>query len=360
MKFSHFNAFKPICPLCLRDRSEQFSLEINSTFNETEDGITEGILGCTNPACRCEYPIIDGIPIIVPDIRTYISTNILPIVERKDLGGEMLSLLGDCCGPGSAFDICRQHLSSYAFDHYGDLDPIKEESGGPSPGSVLKLLKKGLTLVPGTVAGPVVDLGCSVGRTTFELAETTEDPILGVDLNFDMLRLAASVMNHGEAVYPRRKVGLVYDLRRFTAQFQGSSRVDFWDVDATVLPFPENTFGFASSLNLLDCVTSPYDHLKCLANVLRPEAYAILTTPYDWSVSATPLGAWLGGHSQRGENKGESEVVLKSLLAEGSHPAAIQQLELIDESMVEEWTVRLHDRGTMHYRAHIAAVRKRK
>ena len=86
----------------------------------------------------------------------------------------------------------------------------------------------------------------------------------------------------------------------------------------------------------------------------------ILTTPYDWSVTATPLPAWLGGHSQRGENKGGSEYVLRSLLAQGKHPAAIQELELIAESMEEEWSVRLHDRGVMQYRTHVAAVRKRK
>ena len=252
MKFSHFNAFKPICPLCLRDRSNKSFLEINLKFRETKEGIAEGILGCPNPVCRCEYPIIDGIPIIVPDIRTYISTNILPIIERKDLSGEMLSLLGDCCGPGSVFDRSRQHLSIYAYDHYGDLDPHEDKIGGTPPGSVLRLLKRGLSLVPGVAAaGPVIDMGCAVGRTTFELAETFEGLILGVDLSFDMLRLAASVMNNGEVTYPRREVGLVYDLRRFKVRFKESARIDFWAVDATVLPFPDNTFGFAASLNHL-------------------------------------------------------------------------------------------------------------
>jgi SAM-dependent methyltransferase/uncharacterized protein YbaR (Trm112 family) len=357
VKLSHFNTLKPVCPLCSRDRSESFPLEIGSAFKEMKDGISEGVLVCTNAGCRCEYPVIDGIPLIVPDIRAYVSGNILPILSRDDLSGETLSLLGDCCGPGSAFDLCRYHLSSYAFDHYGDLDPMEDGKCPSPPGSVLGLLNRGLGLAPGPVPGPVADLGCAVGRTTFELAEVSGDLVLGVDLNFDMLRLGAAVLNRGEVVYPRRSIGLVYDLRRFAARFGGASRVDFWAADATALPFSDNTFEFAASLNLLDCVTSPYDHLKTLARVLRPGARAILSTPYDWSSAATPVQSWLGGHSQRSETRGASEAVLRSLLAGGDHPKAVRELELLAEAEAEEWLVRLHDRGAMRYRAHLAAVR---
>jgi len=32
-----------------------------------------------------EYPIIDGLPIIVADLRNYVSQNIIPILSRNDL-----------------------------------------------------------------------------------------------------------------------------------------------------------------------------------------------------------------------------------------------------------------------------------
>lgn len=81
------------------------------------------MLICGNSQCQSEYPIIDGIPIIVADLRSYMTNNVLPVLGRNDLSACMESLVGDCLGPGSAFDAQRQHLSTYSFDHYGDLDP---------------------------------------------------------------------------------------------------------------------------------------------------------------------------------------------------------------------------------------------
>jgi SAM-dependent methyltransferase/uncharacterized protein YbaR (Trm112 family) len=363
VKFSHFSAFKPVCPLCLRDRSEHHPLVINQVMVEARDGITEGILGCPNPACRCEYPILDGIPIIIADIRGFVSSNILSILDRGELSPAMASLVGDCCGPGSAVDAVRQYLSTYASDHYGDLDPDTADArgaDGAAPGSVLRLMDKALSLAPKPMSAPIIDLGCSVGRTTFELARKTDGLVLGVDVNFTMLRLAGRVMDRNEVHYPRRKVGMVYDMHRFPVRFDGSSRVDFWAMDATSIPVGDSAFGSCASLNLIDCVPSPYEHLKSVARIVRPGGMVIMSTPYDWSAAATPPGNWLGGHSQRGDNKGSSEPVLRSLLSGGSHPVAIQELELVAESTNEPWTVRLHDRSVMRYAAHLVVLQVEK
>ena len=124
-------------------------------LREHQGTVFEGVLVCSNPQCQCEYPIIDGVPIIVAQVRTYVSQGILPIITRTDLSDTMESLLGDCCGPGSSFDVQRQHLSTYAFDHYGDLDPQETEDAPVPPGSVPRLVKEGLAAVAGNhVAGP--------------------------------------------------------------------------------------------------------------------------------------------------------------------------------------------------------------
>jgi len=306
-----------------------------------------------------EYPIIDGVPIIVPDLRNYVSQNIIPILSRGDLSETTESLLGDCCGPGSALDSYRQHLSTYTFDHYGDLDPAEPKDSPVLPGSVLELLKRGFSHIDERVEGPVIDLGCAVGRTSFELAKTVDDLILGVDLNFAMLRTAAAILHQGRVTYPRRRVGIAFDKREFPATFEGASKVDFWACDGTSLPFADESFSLAASLNVIDCVQSPYDHLKELGRILRPNGGALVSAPYDWNVNATPVEAWLGGHSQRSESQGASEVMLRSLLAGGEHPYAIQELELVSESEGVPWTLRLHDRSFMNYQVHLLVVRKK-
>ena len=331
-------------------------LDIASVICEDQGDIVEGVLICPNPECLSEYPIIDGIPVLVADLRSYISRQISPILARTDLSSTIESLLGDCCGPSSAFDTQRQHLSSYTFDHYGDMDP---QTSGPavSPGSVLRVLEKGLTATGNVSLGPVIDIGCSVGRTSFALAETVDDVILGVDLNFDMLRTAGRILRHGLVRYPLRRVGMVYDRREFAASFPGAHNVDFWACDATALPFAAESFSLAVSLNLLDCVSSPYDHLLTLTRILKPGAKAIICTPFDWSVAATPMESWLGGHSQRTETRGASEVMLRTLLAKGRHPQALRTLELESEIFSLPWSVRLHDRSVMQYQVYLGVVR---
>jgi SAM-dependent methyltransferase len=208
-------------------------------------------------------------------------------------------------------------------------------------------------------AGPLCDLGCSVGGTTFALAQRTDQLVLGVDLNLAMLRVAASALYRGVVSYPRKRTGVVYDRRRLEVHFPEAERVDFWACDVAALPFAQKTFALAAALNLLDCVRAPRDLLAEIGRTLLPGGKTVLTSPYDWSPVATPMEAWLGGHSQRGAGRGANEPMLRALLTPGGHPAAIGTLELETEQLEVPWHVRLHDRSTVSYRVHLVVARKR-
>ena len=354
MRRQHFEALRPVCPVCQTGSGERHPLVLADVVREDDRHIIEGVLHCSHEKCQREYPIIDGIPLIIRDIRTYLSENAFQVCQRSDLGDAIEGMLGDCCGSGSAYDVVRQHLSSYTWDHYGDRDP-EESSDEPRPGSVVRVLQRGLEMAGELPAGPILDVGCSVGRSSFELAERYDELVLGVDLNFSMLRLAGDVLRSGVVRYPRRRVGLVYDRREFPVSFQRRENVDFWACDATAFPFEDNQFAAAVSLNLLDCVHSPLEFLTSLAAVLRNDCPAVLSSPYDWSVSATPAESWLGGHSQRGPDAGASEPVLRRLLTPGS-PQSIPGLRLIAESDAD-WHVRLHERSVVSYKSHLVVAR---
>lgn len=352
IKRQHFEKLAPLCPVCQR-AGRLSPIEIRSILKGDPNTVIEGMLVCTHPLCQSEYPIIDGIPILIVDLRTYISQNLLPILYRRDLSGSMESLLGDCFGPGSAFDAHRQHLSTYAFDHYADLDP--EEPA--RPGSILKLLDTGLDAMGHVPEGPIIDMGCAVGRTTFALAQRSRNLVLGVDLNFGMLKTAAAILSDGRISYPKRRTGIVFDRREFPVRLENAENVDFWVCDATALPFADESFSTGVSLNVLDCVNSPYDHLKALSRVLRNDGGGLISTPYDWSANATAVEAWLGGHSQRSPEDRTADSVLRSLLAGGGHPSAIENLVLLFEENMP-WELRLHDRSRMEYLVHLITVRK--
>jgi len=361
LRLEHFEALRPVCPHCRLTNQYDHPLKIATIIEETDHGVVEGILNCSNPACQLEYPVIDGIPIIVSNVRQYISDNLYHITARSDLSGAIESILGDCVGAGTQFDVSRQHLSSYAWDHYGDLNRLpaeKEIKNSAAPGSIVTCLNAGLELIDPPGSLPMIDMGCSVGRTTFELAEKFNQLVLGIDVNFSMLRIAQSVLRNELCTFSLRRNGLVYDQIKLDTAFVNAQQVDFWACDALALPIPKNSIGFASALNILDSVTSPYDLLVSIADCLSPSSCAILACPYDWSPAATAMESWIGGHSQRGETRGAPEPFLRSLLTPNSHALSLDSLRLLAEIENLEWTVRVHDRSKTVYSVHVAAVQK--
>ena len=349
MRRSHFEAFQPICVLCRADRAEFHPLKIASVWVEDGEHIVQGVLHCSNAACQREYPIIDGVPLLVRDIRAFLTQQLASVTSRQDLCADLETLVGDALGPGSVFDTTRQHLSSYAYDHYRDF----VHTDGGSPG-VTRVLDVALALGEPAPDGQVLDLGCSVGRTTFELAARTGEMTLGIDFGFSMLRCAAQVLREGRLQFPLRRVGLVYDQVDVDVRLAGSERVDFWAADAQDLPFAPGVAGLAASLNLLDCVASPVTAVAQTRHVLSSGGKAVFATPFDWSPGATPYEAWLGGHSQRGPGGGASEPVLRRVLDASDPQLGAWDVEAVGEV---DWTVRLHARSEVRYAVHLLAAR---
>jgi SAM-dependent methyltransferase len=364
----HFEELKPVCPVCRTGDGTAHALKLAHVETEEKGHIIEGALHCSNNQCQREFPIIDGIPVIVANIRHYLSEQILNVFSRNDLSAYTESILGDCCGPNSAFDQRRQHLSFYAWDHYADLDPDEGQTG-TKPGSIKRLLEtalqlagqkgNGIAILPrGKTISPQLDIGCSAGRSTFELARSNGALTLGVDLHFAKLRLAASALRAGRVSYPLRRAGIIYDRRSFPVQFESAAEVDFWACDATALPFESGVFGLVMALNVLDCVSDPRGLLNAISKALAQNGRVVLACPYDWSPNSTAIENWLGGHSQRSSAAGSPEAVLRTLLAGGSEQGVIKELKLVSEKSDVPWHVRLHDRSAMNYNVHVLVAEK--
>ena len=354
MKLAHLAELPFVCPACGTGE-----LKVWRTIRRADDELEEGLLLCGG--CDQEFPVIDGIPLLVKNLRAFVNDQLLWILQRGDLSETIVTVLGECSGSMSPFDARRQHLSMYASGHWGDLDP-GERSPNEHPGSISAVLVKGLERLAergSRVEGPVLDLGCSLGRTTHELdaRRTGGGIVVGLDLNFAMLKMARRALREGKVSYARRRSGLLYESRSFDVP-RASEDVTFVCADVLALPFKDGAFGLATSLNLVDVVPSPLEHLRQTARVLRPGGALLLASPFDWSPNATPVEGWIGGHSPRGASDGRPEAVLRSLLG-GGHSVAISELELLEEVRGLAWDVRLHDRSVMRYDVHLFVARKR-
>jgi SAM-dependent methyltransferase/uncharacterized protein YbaR (Trm112 family) len=354
----HFAAFAPHCPSCAAAGAARHVLELAHVGAERDDDVQAGILVCPNPACRHEYPIIDGIPIIVPNLGPLLAERGVELLLRENLDPALESLIGDAIGPGTWFDALRQTVSTYVWDGWADLDPQEAPSAGPRPGAARRCLVRLEELAGNDAATRVLDLGCGAGRTSFELAARYPGAlVLGIDIGLALLRLARGAAG-GHVAYARRRIGLVYDRRGFAVAPEGAGRVDFWALDALALPFSGGTADLVAALNLLDCVASPQRLLAGMAELLRPGGRLLLATPYDWAAHATPPAAWIGGHSQRAADAGAAEPFLRALLREGAHAQSIAGLRLLGEETDWPWQTRLHDRSAVQYASHLLALRK--
>ena len=68
MRREHFEAIGPVCPTCRTDTSHP--LQIGAVYDEVGPHILQGIVRCTNPACLREFPILDGVPMLIGAVMT--------------------------------------------------------------------------------------------------------------------------------------------------------------------------------------------------------------------------------------------------------------------------------------------------
>jgi SAM-dependent methyltransferase len=329
---AHFERLSPVCPTCAAQEREPARLELGTVAREDGEDVLEGVLVCTDTACLREHPIIDGIPVVVADLASWASHQLDAVLRREDLSPFTESLLGDAAGPASVFEHERRNLSGYATAHW--------------EGEFAGLVETALGLAGGPPAGLWADLGCATGRGTLELARRTGDLAVGVDLSFSMLRVAEGVRRTSRAVYPRRRIGVVYERRDLAVENVPADRMSFWCADVTALPFASGTFAGALSLNVVDCVHSPLAHLMELARVAGE---SVLSTPYDWSIAATPFEQWLGGHSQRAAHGGDGAAELR-------RAAAYAGLDVGAERDHVPWRVYVNERSSMDYALHVVAL----
>ena len=341
MRLHHFQTLKPICPACgARGQVHPLSL-IDPHMREGT--VQAGLLACPSPDCGATYPILHGVPILVADLSTWLTANLHLLLQGDVDHAGVDALLARALGPDTAFAMIRQQAASYGYDHYGDLDPASSHEDAP-PGGVRGVAAHLLALLP-CARGPALDLGCAAGRTSFDLADKTGDLVLGIDLNWPLLKIGRGVIDQGLACYPHRRIGNRYEPRVLAAPLDPGERVDFWVADALNLPFAAGTFGLAAALNLLDCVVSPGGAVREADRVLAIGGGLILATPFDWAPHATPAHAW------------QEEGGLPALVDAAFAPVPCP-LTAVATPLDLAWRLRLHERSHMHYRCQGMAFTK--
>ena len=323
-------------------------LGLSHAARQDGEDIIEGTLLCPERMCQREHPIIDGIPVLLANPASWIENQLPYVLRRRDLSNFTESLIGDLAGPGSALDRERGNNGIYAHAHWS-----------PDTPAYLNVFNAAKGLLAAPPQGLWLDIGCSVGRGTFELAAATNDLAVGVDLNFSMLRLAEEIRGTGRARYARRRVGLAFDFIDDLIPDFPAGNVSFWCTDVSSLPFAAANFQGAIALNMLDCVPSPLGLLCEIGRVLKPNSEAILATPFDWATGATEAASWLGGHSQRSPHEGSSLTELRRVLSKDCEAGLDTGLAIEAEIDGIKWRLRTFERAVTEYDVYLARLRRK-
>ena len=193
-------------------------------------------------------------------------------------------------------------VAEYLLFHYGSSDEIMPYTGGPVSAlhypvrCVVECFDSGI-LPSGARA---LDLGCAVGRSSFELARICGS-VVGIDYSHRFIEAANRLKEKGTLSYLRTDEGdLSTRLEATIPEGIDGSLVSFLQGDAMQLPKDIGSFDALLAANLIDRLEDPSLFLKALPELMNPGGQLVITSPYTWLEEYTPKSNWLGGFEKDG------------------------------------------------------------
>lgn len=271
-------------------------LELQSC--KESDEVEEGFLFCSN--CRRMYPIISKIPIMWPNLSSYLS-------NRARLGGYLM------------LQSKNPELKSFVKKSLKEInknttDVTKvEERWVQTYKNSLKSkfyshMRDHIRNLPRYVA--VLEHGCSIGYIAKELAKR-HDLVFGVDQSFFAI-LEAKKSNY--------------------------ANLDFFVANSLKPPFGERKFGLVVALNILELI-EPLDFLNLISSQVK--GTIIISDPYDF---------------ERGQNAVKNKLDSKLLRLEIER----RGFKLINETKKPRfipWRLNINSRLSLNYKVDLVIAR---
>ena len=184
-----------------------------------------------------------------------------------------------------------EQISQYCEFHYG------EENFGVKnfPKNSVELLKPYLE---GINKSKAMDLGCSVGRSTFELGKLF-DEVLGIDFSANFINVGVKLKKYDSLTFKVITEGDLFDektvsLKDFDLE-DTKEKVAFMQGDACNLKDLYTGYDLIFCSNLIDRLYYPQKFLDDIPNRVNDGGLLVLLSPYTWLEDYTPKQNWLGG-----------------------------------------------------------------
>lgn len=202
----------------------------------------------------------------------------------------------------SDFYETERAISEYLLFHYGSPEQVLPWAFGPASALNYPARCVSECLEPGRlpVQARALDLGCAVGRSTFELARHCSE-VIGIDYSHRFIEVARHLQQHGSMPYAYVEEGRLTTAATAVVPARiDRSRVTFEQGDALALRSDLGAFDVVLLANLVDRLRDPRQCLRALPSLVRSGGQLIVTTPCTWLEDYTAQSHWLGGFEQEG------------------------------------------------------------
>jgi 5-histidylcysteine sulfoxide synthase/putative 4-mercaptohistidine N1-methyltranferase len=237
-------------------------------------------------------------------------------------------------------------VAQYCESHYGD-DYFGVEN---FPKSMSQLC---LDLMKDRPRNKALDLGCAVGRATFELAREFGE-VIGLDASARFIRIGVQLREKGYCRYTRVEEGELvsyHEIKLSDLGLEGTQqRVSFQQADACNLKALHTGFDLVLATNLIDRLYSPRKFLAMIHERINPGGLLVIASPYSWDEEFTEKEEWLGGIRVAGE---------PFTTGEGLHECLVPQFAPVGQAMTVPFVIRETQRKFQHSLSEVTVWERR-
>lgn len=186
-------------------------------------------------------------------------------------------------------------LAQYLLFHYGTPEqvcPLLPEARAAC-GFPARCVSEPLRHIVLRERRRALDLGCAVGRSSFELGRHF-DEVVGIDFSGRFIDAARQIGAEGAVTVRVQREGAATDEMRLEwAAGPGAGRVRFEQGDACALRHDLGTFDLVLMANLIDRLPDPARCLAAVPGLIPPGGWLVITSPYTWLEDYTQREKWL-------------------------------------------------------------------
>ena len=182
-------------------------------------------------------------------------------------------------------------LHEYLMMHFGTPDQLLPYENGPRSALEFpaRCADKCFEVSKGITVRRALDVGCAVGRSTFELTKYFPE-VVGIDFSQSFIDAANYLKRHGSMDYQMKTEGnLKVQCTAKLGPEVKPERASFYQGDACNISPELGQFEVVMAANLLCRLPYPRKFLQRLKSLILPGGYLVMPSPYSVSVFITSL-----------------------------------------------------------------------